>query len=132
MKARIGSINLEITRPDWLHLIDQTKVKVPNPPRGKRAKYGAQPVTIDGHRFASKKEAERYNALKLFAQVGEVQWFCVQPRFLVEGGWYVADFIVCWKDNRVSIEDVKGFKTPLYRRARKQMKTRYGIEIVEI
>jgi hypothetical protein len=39
----------------------------------KRAKYGAEPTVVDGIRFDSKKEAARYQELKLLAKAGEIQ-----------------------------------------------------------
>lgn len=121
----------DITSDTWKRIIGN-KVTAPNPPRGKRAKYGAKPCVVDGLRFDSQAEASYYGTIKLLHQVGEILWFCRQPRFVIEGGEYVADFIVMYSDGRISVIDVKGFKTPQYRQKRRQMKERYGIEIQEI
>jgi hypothetical protein len=113
------------------------------PPFNGGNKYHAQPVVIDGHRFPSTAEGDYYCKLKLLMQAGEVAWFAVQPRFIIEGGEYVADFIVAYNRpadlamglrtiSHVTVEDVKGYKTDLYERSKKQVKARYGIEIVEI
>lgn len=36
----------------------------------RRNKYNAKKITIDGHNFPSKREAERYCELKLFLKAG--------------------------------------------------------------
>ena len=40
--------------------------------------------------------------------------------------------MVFWKDGTVTIEDVKGFKTPMYILKKKQVEEVYPIEIIEI
>ena len=70
-----------------------------------RTKYGARPVTIDGHRFASQAEARRYTVLRARLAAGEIFDLELQPRFPIvvdarpvrfKGGGramvYVADF----------------------------------------
>jgi len=44
-------------------------------------KYHNQPVTIDGIRFASKREGKRYSELKLLEQAGSITDLKLQPRF---------------------------------------------------
>ena len=102
------------------------------PKEAKRSKYGAVATVVDGIRFASKKEAQRYSDLCIMHQAGEVLWFCRQPRFVIEGGEYVADFIVLYRCGALIVEDVKGMLTPVYRRSKRQMKERYEIDIQEI
>ena len=46
-----------------------------------RHKFHAKPTVYDGIRFASKKEAARYEALKLLKKAGEVLFFLRQTRF---------------------------------------------------
>jgi hypothetical protein len=106
-------------------------------------KYHAQPTMVDGIRFASKKEARRYGELKLLEKAGEIHSLRVQPSFDLDviGGFvnrvnigvYRADFDYFdrRKDTRV-VEDVKGFKTPLYRWKKKHVEAQYGISITEI
>lgn len=96
-----------------------------------RHKYGATPTTIDGIRFASAKEANRYGELKLLVRNGKISELRLQPKFkLVLEETYVADFEYVENGERV-IEDVKGFLTVAYRRKRKAMKKQHGIEIRE-
>jgi hypothetical protein len=99
----------------------------------RRAKYGNARTVVDGVRFDSKKEAARYETLKRLKEAGEVLWFATQPQFVLEGGVvYRADFVVAWKDGRVSVEDVKGHRTREYLNKRKQVLARYGLEIEEL
>lgn len=117
-------------------------------------KYGATPTVVDNIRFASKKEATRYSELKLLEKAGEIWDLELQPRFplcapLTTGtlagalravkeatvliGEYRADFK--YHDRHTAayvVEDVKGFKTPLYRWKRKHVEAQYGVKIHEI
>lgn len=121
-------------------------------PRG--SKYHAQPTTVDGVRFASKKEARRYGELQVLVKIGEIEGLQLQPRFpcfvwraltqqpgfivpRVYIGDYVADFRY-WRrvpsiDGPVGevIEDVKGVKTDLYRWKKKHVEAQYGITVRE-
>ena len=55
--------------------------------RGVRAnKYHAKAVTVNGKRFPSTKEGNRYSELCLMLKAGTIKWFCRQPRFDIEGG----------------------------------------------
>jgi hypothetical protein len=127
-------------------------------------KYHAKPQVVDGIRFASQKEARRYQELKLLEKAGEIRDLVVHPRFPlwahtgvasdepVKVGEYRGDFAyeeqvrmgvipaaistdgvavvsVEWVDR---VEDVKGFKTPLYKWKKKHVEAQYGIRIVEI
>jgi hypothetical protein len=111
----------------------------------KKHKYGAVKTEVDGIVFASKKEAKRYQELKLLEKAGEIHSLKTQPAFdlNVVGGFvkdivtnvgrYVADFdyFDVRADTRV-VEDVKGFKTPLYRWKKKHVEAQYGITITEV
>jgi hypothetical protein len=98
-------------------------------------KYNAIPVTIDGIKFASKKEGRRYVALKAEERAGAIQALTLQPRFKLKINGtliatYVADFAYM-RDGKQVIEDVKGVKTRVYKMKRKMMKAIYGIDIYE-
>lgn len=112
----------------------------------KRAhKYGAKPTEVDGIRFASQKEARRYQELLLLQMAGEIHRVELQPRFPLNVrnpesilpsvciGAYRGDFSYYEKatHERV-IEDVKGFKTPLYKWKKKHVEAQYGITIREV
>ena len=96
-------------------------------------KYFAKAVTIDGHRFASKAEAARYQELRLLAKAGELWGLELQPRYrLTVGGLvigtYVADFTYVDASGRV-VEDVKGMDLPLGRWKRKHFEAQYGMPV---
>jgi len=100
-----------------------------------RNKYHAERTQADGVWFDSKREARRYRALKLLQLAGTVRWFCLQPRFILPAGLeYRADFIVAWKDGRVTVEDVKspGTRTKVYRLKKRQVEALYQVKIEEI
>ena len=105
----------------------------------RRPKYNARKTEVDGYVFASHAEARRYSELKLLEEaVGIINGLELQPKFalIVNGekiGTYVADF--AYTDLALQkriIEDVKGFKTPVYRLKKKLVEALYGIEIVEV
>lgn len=109
-----------------------------------RSKYRAEPTTVDGIRFASKKEARRYTELKMLEKAGKIRSLQLQPNFpLFVGDWclgeYRADFRYerfCWpgksRECETIIEDVKGFRTTLYRWKKKHVEAQYGITIREL
>jgi len=101
-------------------------------------KYGATAVTIDGIRFASKKEGKRYAELKLLAKAGKIKNLELQVKYPFQLNCehmftYIADFTYWDHENsRNVIEDVKGVRTPLYRLKKKLIENQYDLEIVEI
>lgn len=113
-----------------------------------KSKYRAKPTVVDGIRFASMKEAKRYQELKLLERAGAIRDLKLQPKFpmcvwpnafIVDVdtpktiATYVADFSyydVAGRD--IVIEDVKGFKTPVYRLKKKMVEAQYGVEIREV
>ena len=110
----------------------------------RNGKYNAKKTEVDGITFASKKEAARYQDLKLMEKAGEIHDLELQPRFDlvvndIKIGFYKADFQYdvpfVGNDNIPAvriIEDAKGIKTPVYRLKKKLMKAIYGIEIQEV
>jgi hypothetical protein len=93
--------------------------------RGARSKYGARRVEIDGHTFHSKAEARRYLELKALRERGQISDLRLQPRFPIKLNGvlvchYIADFAYIENDEKI-IEDVKGFKTDVYRLKKKMM-----------
>ena len=101
-------------------------------------KYQAKPTVVDGVRFASKKEARRYGELKAMEKAGQIQWLRIQRSFeiIVNGinvGKYIADFVYRTIPDRGWVyEDVKGYRTPVYRLKKKLVEALYGIKIVEV
>ena len=99
----------------------------------KKSKYRSYKVSVDGHTFDSKKEAEYYCELKLRLQGKEINGFCLQPTFMLAPGLkYKADFIVFNKDNTYEVIDVKGVRTKEYIAKKKVFEDKYNMKITEI
>ncbi len=107
-----------------------------------RSKYNAKKITVDGIRFDSQKEYNRYTVLKLMEKSGVISNLQQQVKYelipanrrhdgkLERAVNYYADFVYTQNGYTV-VEDVKGFKTKEYVIKRKLMLDRYGIEIRE-
>jgi hypothetical protein len=117
-------------------------------PRPKRSKYGNVKVTIDGHTFDSKREALRYQELRVLEAAGKISHLELQPTFKLYCGQtpikfasgrhatYKADFAY-FDYSRAErlrvVEDVKGFKTDVYKLKKAIVEACYpGVKIVEI
>ena len=109
------------------------------------SKYFSRKTTLDGITFDSKAEAERYAELKLLEKSGEIYGLALQPSFelipkyrkhgrTVRAVNYIADFLyIDRKTNQMVVEDVKGYKTEVYRLKKKILEYKYpGIEIKEV
>ena len=117
-------------------------------------KYRNSKTIVDGKEFASRKEARRYQELKLLEQNGDIENLDCQVKYVliptqrepdiigVRGGVkkgkviekevsYIADFVYM-QDGQLVVEDTKGFKTKEYIIKRKMMLYFYGIKIREI
>lgn len=102
-----------------------------------RSKYHAHPVTVDGRRFASKREAARYVVLRLKERAGQIRNLrCQVPVPIVVNGEtvtrWVADFVYEEAPEwRTIHEDCKGYRTDLYKLKKKLVAVAAGIEIRE-
>lgn len=104
-----------------------------------KSKYHAKPVTVDGIRFDSKREAERWQQLLLLYRAGEISNLRRQvPYVLIPKSdygrdiVYRADFVYVDKSCIEIVEDAKGFKTDIYRLKKRLMAEKYGIIIKEV
>ena len=101
-------------------------------------KYRAQRVTIDGISFASKKEATRYCQLCLLQKSKLISNLTLQPKFpfIINGikvCSYIADFKYIDNNGVEVVEDVKGYRTPVYKLKKKLLLALYkGINFKEI
>ena len=121
------------------------------PGYGKRnSKYHNKKVVIDGIKFDSTKEGNRYRELKLMLKAGEIYNLRLQVpyelvpkvtgrepttgRMVTERRMtYVADFVyVDRRTGKEVVEDAKGFRTPEYKCKRKIFLWRYGFPITEV
>lgn len=102
------------------------------------SKYAAIRTEVNGIMFASKREAKRYSELCLLERAGEIASIELQPKFpcVVNGQkvcTYIADFAYLNSQGSRIVEDVKGFKTPMYRLKKKLVEALYpNVKIVEI
>jgi hypothetical protein len=106
--------------------------------RGSRPKYGNKKVTVQGIKFDSKWESERYLYIKSLELAGRVRNLELQVRFALEVNGqkictYIADFRY-EKENangdwETIVEDAKGVETPEFKLKKKLMKACLGIEI---
>lgn len=125
----------------------------------RRRKYGNTKITVDGIQFDSKREAARYQELKLLERAGVISFLQRQTKFqlipeqhapsnavytkgprkgqrkpgklLEHECSYIADF--CYIQNgETVVEDAKGYRTEVYRLKKKLMLERYGIHIREV
>jgi hypothetical protein len=123
--------------------LDPRGVRNEPAPAKKRGKYRAEPTEVDGHRFPSKREAERYRVLKAQLAAGEIWELELQPRYVLRVmnfetsiihvvGEYIADFKYRRHGGIEVIEDAKGMKLPLYLLKKKIAEAQYGIRIQEV
>ena len=88
-----------------------------------RSKYGAIKTIVDGYRFDSKAEAERYAELKWLLAAKEIVALELQPEVKLPCGVkYRGDFLLTMPDGSRVIEDVKGMRTPVYRLKMRMLK----------
>lgn len=124
-----------------------------------RNKYGNRKTVVNGIEFDSRKEAVRYQELRLLERAGKISGLRLQEKFVLipslreastevykSGSQkgrrkpgkllekecsYIADF--CYTESgETVVEDTKGFRTEAYKIKRKLMLERYGIRIREI
>ena len=101
-----------------------------------RSKFGNKTTVVDGIKFQSKREAKRYEALRVLAGMGAVRELRRQVRFMLEvNGVHVCDYIAdfAYKDaaDQQYVEDCKGYKTDVYRLKKRLMQACFGIEVRE-
>lgn len=124
-----------------------------------KSKYGSRKVTVDGITFDSKREAARYQELKLLERAGKISDLRRQVEFVLipaqfeNMSWaakrgrgkclerkcsYIADFVYKAPAFEYGVpcitvvEDTKGYKTPEYIIKRKLMLYQFGIQIHEV
>lgn len=112
-----------------------------------KSKYKNKKVELGGLTFDSKKEARRYNELKLLERGGYISCLELQKAFVLADSVkfeneprakpairYVADFVYI-ENGKMVVEDVKSSATkslPVYRLKKHLMKSVHGIDIKEI
>lgn len=98
-------------------------------------KYGNKRTEIDGIKFDSGKEAQRYRELRMLEQGGVICELRLQPSYELQPAFdygnkriraikYIADFEYCEGGKKIA-EDVKGFKTKDFLLKAKMFQYRY-------
>lgn len=102
-------------------------------------KFGNKPTIVNGIKFASRLESERFQQLRLLEQAGEISGLMLQVEFQILKGWtnpetgeriksrhYVADFVYHDRSTgRFVIEDTKGMETAEFRLKWDYMRSQY-------
>lgn len=119
------------------------------------SKYGNYKVTYDGRKFDSKKECERYIQLRALQRQGYISELECQKKYVLLPAQrgpdrinakgkplkgkllfrefaYYADFVYKDQLGCVVVEDVKGFKTPIYNLKKAMMYYFHKILIKEV
>lgn len=103
-------------------------------------KYHNRKTEIDGILFDSAKEAKRHTELKLLERAGKIRDLERQKKFEIcakskdkRALYYIADFVY-WDNekNQIVVEDVKGYRTDVYKLKKRLVYEKYGIEINEV
>lgn len=106
-------------------------------------KYGNRKTVVDGIKFDSKLEADRYCELKLLQRAGKITDLKLQPAFELlpsfrkngttyRGIYYKADFSYTLNGKTI-IEDTKGYRTEAYCLKKKLFEYRYPeLHIIEL
>lgn len=125
----------------------------------RRRKYGNTKIMVDGIQFDSKREAARYQELRLLERAGKISNLRLQVKYALiptqrapsfevykrgpnkgrrkpgevmeKECAYIADFVYT-KGGETVVEDTKGVRTKEYIIKRKLMLERYGIRIKEV
>lgn len=122
-------------------------------------KYGNRKVIAEGIEFDSKREADRYQELKLLLRAGKISDLQLQVKFTLiptqyetykrysnktgkqlkdgkrvveQETYYKADFVYRNAGGELVVEDTKGVRTEAYIIKRKLMLERHGIRIREV
>ncbi|WP_081707620.1 DUF1064 domain-containing protein [Bacillus massiliigorillae] len=100
------------------------------------SKYGSKKVEIDGIVFDSKIEARYYEQLKWLQLHGEILFFRIQPRYLLQEAFvkngtkfrkieYIADFEIHHTNGSIEVVDVKGMETEAFKVKKKLFEYKY-------
>lgn len=106
------------------------------------SKYHNRKICVDGIRFDSVREANRWMELRLMERAGAIRNlrrqvpFELIPKQRISGRVhpaikYVADFVYLDEKGNQVVEDVKGVRTALYVMKKRQLLWLYGIEVLE-
>ena len=104
--------------------------------RNLRNKFNNRKTIVDKITFDSKKEAHRYQELKILQKAKKIKNLKLQQEFILLDGFkdfqgkkhrpikYLADFVYEEK-NKIIVEDVKGRQTAVYKLKKKMFLAKY-------
>ena len=101
------------------------------------SKYRNKKTEVDGIVFDSKAEANRYQELKLLERAGVITHLQLQPEYkcIIDSKLvckYRADFRYIDHERQCTVvEDVKGYKTDVYRLKKKLVEALYPGTVIE-
>ena len=104
----------------------------------KPSKYGSKRVECNGEWFDSMAELDRWNELRLLLRSGQIRDLERQIKYPITiNGFHICTWIADFRYVEVEtgepiVEDVKGFKTPVYRIKKKLVEAEYGFKITEV
>ena len=122
---------LEQAKAEKVRLSEEEYQRLMGKREPKKNKYNAVTVERGGMKMKSKKQAKRFDELVLLRETGEVLYFLYEVPFRMPGTTYWADFVPVWADGRVTVEDVKGFKTDTYKLKKRMMAIHYPHVTIE-
>lgn len=101
-------------------------------------KYHNRKTNVGGMVFDSIKEAKRFKELVLLERAGVIQRLQRQVKYELipkcgkeRACFYIADFVYI-EDGKTIVEDVKGYRTQVYKLKKKLMNWKYDIQIREV
>jgi len=103
-------------------------------------KFNNRKTEYNGFVFDSKKEAEHAQVLDFSRSARNekqrVEAYRKQVPYVININGkkictYLADFVVQYGDKRIEVQDVKGFKTDIYKLKKKLVEAVYNIKIIE-
>lgn len=123
---------MRVSEEEYRQILKNLGKEVDKPKGGRKSKYNAKRVRIDGILFDSQKEAHYYCELKILRRAGVIDGFCRQARFVVTEGdettratEYVADFVIFFPDKTYKIVDTKGVETEVFKLKMKSFREKY-------
>ena len=102
------------------------------------SKYRNVKINVDGIKFDSKAESERYAELRILEKAGLISNLVLQPKFELQQKFrhngkaekailYIADFSYNDRtEDKIVVEDVKGMETDVFKLKRKMFLKLYG------
>ena len=101
-------------------------------------KYNSKRTELDGIKFDSRAEANRYAYLKLRERAKEITRLELQPEYKISfNGTHICKYRADFRYFEIGakkqiVEDVKGVLTPVYKLKKKLVEAIYHVKIVEV